>query len=270
MQNSNDNQLTFGGHLEVLRRMLFRILGVTVAIAIIIFVLKDYVWDILLAPSKWNFVTYRYIEQLIHWLGFDFSFDRYEIDLIATELSGQFMTHITTSLYLGCLMASSYIVIELFRFILPALYDNERRYSVQVAIIIYVLFIVGVLMSYYVIFPISFRFLGTYNVAEKVSSMITLNSYISTFTSLTLVMGVVFQLPVLIWILAKMGIVNCEILSKYRKYALFIITAISAIITPPDIMTCILVTLPLYALYECSIWIAKKVNRTDEQNGNWG
>lgn len=260
MQNSNDNQLTFGGHLEVLRRMLFRILGVTVAIAIIIFVLKDYVWDILLAPSKWNFVTYRYIEQLIHRLGFDFSFDRYEIDLIATELSSQFMTHITTSLYLGCLMASPYIVIELFRFILPALYDNERRYSVQVAIIIYVLFIVGVLMSYYVMFPISFRFLGTYNVAEKVSSMITLNSYISTFTSLTLVMGVVFQLPVLIWILAKMGIVNSEILSKYRKYALFIITVISAIITPPDIMTCILVTFPLYLLYECSICIARRMS----------
>lgn len=270
MRNQNDNQLTFGGHLEVLRRMLFRILGVTAIIAIFIFIIKDIAWSVLLAPSEWDFVTYRYIEKVIQWLGFDFHFDKYVVEMIATDLSSQFMTHVTTSLYLGCLIASPYILYELFCFTLPALYENERKYSVYVAVIIYSLFIIGVLMSYFIIFPISFRFLGTYSVADKVNTMITLSSYITTFTSLTLVMGIVFQLPVIIYILAKMGIVNFQILSKYRKYALFIITAISAIITPPDIMTCILVTLPLYALYECSIWIAKKVNRTDEQNGNWG
>ncbi|MBR6600320.1 MAG: twin-arginine translocase subunit TatC [Bacteroidaceae bacterium] len=270
MRNNNDNQLTFGGHLEVLRRMLFRILGVTAIIAIFIFVIKDVAWSILLAPSEWDFVTYRYIEKVIQWLGFDFHFDKYVVEMIATDLSSQFMTHVTTSLYLGCLIASPYILYELFCFALPALYENERKYSVYVAVIIYSLFIIGVLMSYFIIFPISFRFLGTYSVADKVNTMITLSSYITTFTSLTLVMGIVFQLPVIIYILAKIGIVDFQILSKYRKYALFIITAISAIITPPDIMTCILVTLPLYALYECSIWIAKKVNRTDEQNGNWG
>ena len=244
--------------------MLFRILGVATIIAIFIFVVKDIAWSILLAPSEWDFVTYRYIEKVIQWLGFDFHFDKYVVEMIATDLSSQFMTHVTTSLYLGCLIASPYILYELFCFVLPALYENERKYSVYVAVIIYSLFIIGVLMSYFIIFPISFRFLGTYSVADKVNTMITLSSYITTFTSLTLVMGVVFQLPVIIYILAKMGIVDFQILSKYRKYALFIITAISAIITPPDIMTCILVTLPLYALYECSIWIAKKVNRTDE------
>lgn len=262
MRNNNDNQLTFGGHLEVLRRMLFRILGVTAIIAIFIFVIKDIAWSILLAPSEWDFVTYRYIEKVIQWLGFDFHFDKYVVEMIATDLSSQFMTHVTTSLYLGCLIASPYILYELFCFALPALYENERKYSVYVAVIIYSLFIIGVLMSYFIIFPISFRFLGTYSVADKVNTMITLSSYITTFTSLTLVMGIVFQLPVIIYILAKIGIVDFQILSKYRKYALFIITAISAIITPPDIMTCILITLPLYALYECSIWIAKKVNTT--------
>ena len=260
MKNVDDNQLTFGGHLEVLRRMLFRILGVTAIIAIFIFVIKDIAWSILLAPSEWDFVTYRYIEKVIQWLGFDFHFDKYVVEMIATDLSSQFMTHVTTSLYLGCLIASPYILYELFCFTLPALYENERKYSVYVTVIIYSLFIIGVLMSYFIIFPISFRFLGTYSVADKVNTMITLSSYITTFTSLTLVMGIVFQLPVIIYILAKMGIVDFRILSKYRKYALFIITAISAIITPPDIMTCILVTLPLYALYECSIWIAKRVN----------
>ena len=262
MRNNNDNQLTFGEHLEVLRRMLFRILSVTAIIAIFIFVIKDIAWSIILAPSEWDFVTYRYIEKVIQWFGFDFHFDKYVIEMIATDLSSQFMTHVTTSIYLGCLIASPYILYELFCFALPALYENERKYSVYVAIIIYSLFIIGVLMSYFIIFPISFRFLGTYSVADKVNTMITLSSYITTFTSLTLVMGVVFQLPVIIYILAKMGIVNFQILSKYRKYALFIITAISAIITPPDIMTCILVTLPLYALYECSIWIAKKYSNS--------
>ena len=263
MRNKNNTQLTFGGHLEVFRRMLFRILGVTAIFAIFIFLIKDIAWDILLAPSEWDFVTYRYIEKMIQWLGFDFHFDKYVVEMIATDLSSQFMTHITTSIYLGCLVASPYILYELFCFALPALYENERKYSIYVAIIIYSLFVIGVLMSYFVIFPISFRFLGTYSVADKVNSMITLDSYISTFTSLTLVMGIVFQLPIIICILAKMGIVNFQILAKYRKYALFIITVISAVITPPDIMTCILVTVPLYLLYECSIWIAKKVDKTN-------
>ena len=261
MQNNNDNQLTFGEHLEVLRRMLFRILGVTAIFAVFIFIIKDLVWRIILAPSDCNFVTYRFIEKIIQWIGFDFHFNDYAVDMIATELSSQFMTHITTSIYIGCLIASPYILYELFRFVLPALNENERKYSVLVAVIIYTLFIVGVLMSYFVIFPISFRFLGTYNVADKVNIMITLSSYITSFISLTLVMGVVFQLPIIIYILAKMDIINTQLLSKYRKYVFFIITVISAIITPPDVMTCILVTIPLYALYECSIWIAKKVNK---------
>ncbi|MBR4156932.1 MAG: twin-arginine translocase subunit TatC [Bacteroidales bacterium] len=261
MQNNNDNQLTFGEHLEVLRRMLFRILGVTAIFAVFIFIIKDLVWRIILAPSDCNFVTYRFIEKIIQWIGFDFHFNDYAVDMIATELSSQFMTHITTSIYIGCLIASPYILYELFRFVLPALNENERKYSVLVAVIIYTLFIVGVLMSYFVIFPISFRFLGTYNVADKVNTMITLSSYITSFISLTLVMGVVFQLPIIIYILAKMDIINTQLLSKYRKYVFFIITVISAIITPPDVMTCILVTIPLYALYECSIWIAKKVNK---------
>lgn len=264
MRNKDDNQLTFGGHLEVLRRMLFRILGIIVVIAIFIFLTKDITWGVLLAPSEWDFVTYRYIEKIIQWLGIDFHFDKYVVDMIATDLSSQFMTHVTTSIYLGCLIASPYILYELFCFVLPALYKNERKYSVYVVVIIYSFFIIGVLMSYFIIFPISFRFLGTYSVADKINTMITLSSYIATFTSLTLVMGIVFQLPIIIYILAKIRIVNFQILSKYRKYALFVITAISAIITPPDIMTCILVVLPLYVLYECSIWIAKKVNKVEE------
>ena len=168
------------------------------------------------------------------------------------------MTHISTSLYLGLLCASPYILFELFRFVSPALYENERKYSIPVLLIIYTLFIVGVLMSYFILFPISFRFLGTYSVAEQVHSTITLDSYISTFVTLTLVMGVVFQLPVIAYFLAKIGMINGDMLSKYRQYAFLIIMIVAAIITPPDLMTMVLVTIPLYLLYEVSIFVTRK------------
>ena len=251
--------LTFGGHLEVLRQMLFRILGVAGLFSVAVFCFKDFTWRILMAPSEWNFCTYRWIETVIQTLGIDFHFDEFYVDMIATNLSSQFMTHITTSVYLGLLATSPYILYELFRFVSPALYENEKQYSVQVVIIIYLLFVIGVLMSYYVLFPISFRFLGTYSVAERVHSTITLDSYISTFTTLTLLMGVVFQLPVIAFALTKLGIISSDMLSKYRKHSFLIIMLVAAVITPPDLMTLILVTVPLYLLYEVSIRVAKWV-----------
>ena len=213
----------------------------------------------MLAPSEYSFTTYRWIEEFVSALGFDFHFDKFSVDLIATDLSSQFMTHITTSVYLGLLGTSPYILYELFRFVSPALYDNEKKYSVQVVVIVYLLFVIGVLMSYYVLFPISFRFLGTYSVAERVQSTITLDSYISTFTTLTLLMGVVFQLPVIAFALTKLGFISSDMLSKYRKHSFLIIMFVAAVITPPDLMTLILVTIPLYLLYEVSIRVTKWV-----------
>lgn len=260
-QDANSELLTFGGHLEVLRQMLFRILGIAGIYAVVIFCFKNVTWKVLMAPSEWDFCTYRWLEQAMKGIGGDFHFDEFHVDMIATDLSSQFMTHITTSVYLGLLGASPYILYELFCFISPALYENERKYSVQVASIIYVLFILGVLMSYFVLFPISFRFLGTYSVSAKVVSNITLDSYISTFVSLTLVMGIVFQLPVIAFFLGKMGVVTSEMLSRYRKHSFLIIMVVAAIITPPDLMTLILVTIPLYLLYEISIKVVKYVEQ---------
>lgn len=251
--------MTYDRHIEVFRQMLFRILSVGGVISVIVFCFKDITWQILLAPSEWDFYTYRWIERAIQIVGLDFHFNEFHVDMIATDLSSQFMTHITTAVYLGLLGASPYILYELFRFISPALYENERKYSVQVAGIIYVLFLLGVLMSYFVLFPISFRFLGTYSVSAKVVSNITLDSYISTFVSLTLVMGVVFQLPVIAFFLGKLGVVNSEMLSRYRKHSFIVIMLVAAIITPPDLMTLILVTIPLYLLYEVSIRVVKCV-----------
>ena len=262
MSSSKDNSmLTFGGHLEVLRKMLFRVLAVSGIIAVVVFCFKDKTFELLLAPSEYDFCTYRWIERFIQSLGFDFHFNEYHIDLIATDLSSQFMTHITTSCILGLLGASPYIMYELFRFVSPALYENERRYSVRVVTAIYLLFIAGVLMSYFILFPISFRFLGTYNVAARVHSTITLDSYITTFTTLTFVMGIVFQLPIIAFILAKMEIVTSSMLAKYRRHAFLVICLVAAIITPPDIMTLIVVAIPLYMLYEVSIRIVHHVEK---------
>ena len=253
--------MTFGGHLEVFRRMLFRVLGVALVLAVVVFCFKDLTFGVLMAPSHWDFITYRWLEKLIQSFGSEFQFDQFHVNLIATDLSSQFMTHITTAFYLGLLGASPYILYELFRFVSPALYDSERKYAVKIVVTIYLLFIVGVLMTYYVLFPVSFRFLGTYSVSEDVVSNITLDSYISTFTSLTLVMGLVFQLPVIAFFLAKMGAISYPMLSQYRKHAFIIIMFVAAIITPPDIMTLILVTGPLYLLYELSIKVVKWVEK---------
>lgn len=257
----NEELMSFGGHLEVFRQMVFRILFVAGVISVVVFCFKYVTWELLLAPSEWDFCTYRWIERVMGLIGMDFRFEEYHVNLIATDLSSQFMTHVSTACYLGLLGASPYVLYELFHFISPALYDNERKYSVKVAGTIYILFIIGVLMSYFILFPISFRFLGTYSVSDRVVSNITLDSYISTFISLTLVMGVVFQLPVIAFFLAKMEIINKEMLSKYRRHAFVIIMMVAAIITPPDLMTLILVTIPLYLLYEVSIRVVEWVKR---------
>lgn len=264
-KSENDNLLTFGGHLEVLRKMLFRVLGVALCIAIVVFCFKDQTFDLLLAPSQWDFITYRGIERFMAFFGSNFHFGEFHVDLIATDLSSQFMTHITTAVYLGLLGASPYIVYELFRFVAPALYENERKYSVQVVTVVYLLFIVGVLMSYYVLFPISFRFLGTYTVSSIVHSTITLDSYISTFVTLTLLMGVVFQLPVIAFFLAKMKIIHSQMLITYRRHAFIIIMIVAAVITPPDILTLVLVTIPLYLLYEVSIWVIRRIEKHEPE-----
>ena len=259
--SSPQQLMTFGGHLDVLRWMLMRIAVVTALLSCVIFAFKDWTFSVLLAPGQSDFVTYRLLEDVMRLFDSQFRFADFHVDLIATDLSSQFMTHISTSIYLGLLAASPFILFELFRFVSPALMDNERKYSVRVVCVVYALFIVGVLMSYYILFPISFQFLGTYSVSESVKSIITIDSYISTFVSLTIMLGLVFQLPVAAFVMAKKGIVKSDFLAKYRKHAFIIICVVAAIITPPDLMTLIVVAIPLYLLYEVSIRVVRLVER---------
>lgn len=242
-----------------MRGMLLRIVIVTVVLWSIIFCFKNETFSILLAPHHADFVTFRTIEHLLQTLWPDFHFDRYDIPLISTELSAQFMTHITVSCILAFLIASPYILYELFRFISPALYQSEKRYSYIVAGAIYSMFILGLLISYFILFPISYQFLATYQVDDNITNTITLDSYISTFTTLTFMMGIVFQLPLLALVLGRMGFIDAPLLRHYRPYAFILIMILAAIITPPDLFTLILVTIPIYGLYELSILVLKKM-----------
>ena len=262
VNESNHELMTFGDHLDIFRKMICRIMLVIVLFGGVIFYFKDITFSILLAPRSSDFITFRFIENVINSCGIDFRLMEYSVPLISTELSSQFMTHITVSCVLATLLASPYILFELFRFVSPALYRNEKKYSHLVAVIIYGLFILGLLMSYFILFPISFQFLATYQVDDIIINTITLDSYISTFLTLTFMMGIVFQLPVLAFILGKMGIIDAAILRKYRPYAFVIIMIIAAIITPPDLFTLIIMTVPIYGLYELSIMVLNKTART--------
>lgn len=266
-RNEQLETMSFGSHLEVLRQAIIRVLLVVGVLSCVVFCFKDLTFRLLLAPKGSGFVTFRAIERFSDWLSsllgseLSFRFDDYNLQLISTELSAQFMTHLTTSLSLGALLASPYILYEIFRFITPALYESERRYSVLVAVCCYLQFMVGVLMSYFILAPISFRFLGTYQVDATVVNQITLDSYISTFTGLTFAMALVFQLPVISWLLARLGLLKARYMQRYRRHALVVIMIVAAIITPPDIFTLLLVTLPLYLLYEVCIVIVGKTEK---------
>ena len=255
--------LTFGGHLEVLRGMLFRMVLVVTVLAVVIFMFKEQTFRMLLAPGKWDFVTYRHMEACVRALGFDFEFEHYQVNLISTELASQFMVHLSSSFYLALLGASPYLLYEVFRFVSPALYVSEKRHALLLVVSMYVLFACGVLLSYYLVFPISFRFLGTYQVDTSVVNTITLVSYISAFTTLTFMLGLLFQLPVIAFGLAKLGLLSAAFLKCYRRHAFIVILTVAAIITPSvDMFTLALVTLPVYGLYELCIVVIRRVERS--------
>lgn len=257
MLNNQGNMQTFGEHLDVLRKMLFRIVVISFFIAFCLIGFKDYIFDIILAPCSSDFSTFQFVNSVLQILGTKMDVYNSQIELIATDVSSQFMAHLSVSLYVGILFSSPYIVYELFKFISPALYDNEKKYSFRIVLSSYLLFMIGLLVSYYLLFPISCRFLATYSVSSHVHTMITLDSYLSLFLSLTLTMGIVFQLPVLSFFLAKMDLLDSSTMKESRKHAFILILLIAAIITPPDAMTLLLVSFPLYALYELSIAVVR-------------
>ena len=245
--------LTFWDHLDVLRSSLIRMVVAVCVLAIAAFAMKDELFAIVLAPRSSDFVTYQLL-----------GVEAFHINLMNTGLTEQFMIHMRTAIYAGILLASPYILYELFRFVSPGLYQNERRYGLWIVGAAYVMFVVGTLINYFVIFPLTVRFLGTYQVSPDVANMLTLQSYIDTLLGMSLVMGVVFELPVVCGLLGRMGLITDRMMSTYRRHAVVAILVLAAIITPTtDVFTLFVVALPIYLLYELSIQIVRiiKLNK---------
>ena len=242
--------LTFWDHLDVLRSSLIRMAVAVMVLGVVAFCLKDALFSVVLAPRSSDFVTYQLL-----------GVDAFHINLMNTGLTEQFMIHMRTAIYAGLLLASPYILYELFRFVSPGLYQNERRYAVWIVGAAYVMFLMGTLVNYFIVFPLTVRFLGTYQVSPDVANMLTLQSYIDTLLGMSLVMGVVFELPVVCGLMGRMGLINSHMMSQFRRHAVVAILVVSAIITPTtDVFTLFVVALPIYLLYELSIQIVKITN----------
>lgn len=255
MANDTNTQ-SFWEHLDVLRTAIVKIVAVAVVFGIVAFFFKEELFSIVLAPKEDSFVTYQLLDHMAAWA--EGAVEPFSVRLINTGLAQQFIIHMKTALCAGVLCTSPYILYQLFGFVSPALYDNERRYVVRMVGGGYAMFALGVIVSYFLIFPLTFRFLGTYQVSGDVDNLITLDSYISTLVMMCLAMGIVFEIPILSWLFAKLGFLSADFMRKYRKHAIVIILVVAAIITPTsDVLTLSLVALPMWVLYEVSIWIVK-------------
>lgn len=247
----NDDNLTFWEHVDVLRGCLVRIIVVTVVCGLAAFNFKEVLFSIVLAPSRYSFVSYR----LLHASPF-------HINLVNIGLTEQFMIHVKTAFSFGFLVASPYVLYALYRFIAPALYRRERHYAVRVVLGGYVMFVLGLLVNYFIIFPLTVRFLGTYQVSSSVHNMLSLQSYIDTLLMMSLMFGILFEIPVISWLLALFGLLKAEWMQRYWRQALVAIVVIAAVITPTgDAFTLAIVSLPIWLLYEASILIVRAANR---------
>lgn len=247
--------MTFWDHVDELRSVLLRAVVAVGLLTVVAFVFKEELFEVVLAPSSDTFVTYR----LMSGLGVDAG--RFSVDLINTGLAGQFLIHMKMALWAGIILASPYLLILIFSFVAPALYAGERRYAVRVAGWGYAAFLAGVAMAYFIVFPLTFRFLGTYEVSADVPNLITLASYTDTMTMLAVALGIVFEMPVAAWLLARLGIIPPGAAGRYRRHAAVAILLVAAIITPTsDIFTLMLVAVPMYLLFELSVMIIDRAH----------
>ena len=236
--------------------MLIAVVGATIAA----FCFKAELFDVLLAPCDSDFITYRLLENIAQSVtsGTASPLAPIEVQLINTGLAHQFMLHIKAAFSIGLLAASPYIVYLLFHFVAPALYARERKYAVRLVVSGYAMFVVGLLLAYYLIFPLTFSFLGAYQVSAMVANTVTLASYLETLLMLSLTMGIVFEIPVLCRILGGMGLISAQMMNYYRRHVVVALLILAAIITPTaDAFTLLLVALPMWLLYELSIIVVR-------------
>lgn len=268
MSKQSEDSMSFLEHLEILRWHLIRSSIAILVFMVLAFAFKHLLFDIIIfGPKQPDFVTYRFFCEFTQKLGQEgiFCMDKMPFSLINNKMSGQFSTHIWVSLIAGFILAFPYLLYEVWRFVKPGLYPHERRFSGLLLILAALLFLTGVVFGYYLIVPLSVQFLGGYSVSAEVDNLIDLMSYIMAVSTITLATGLIFELPVVVYFLAQNGLVTPQWMKNYRRHAYVTILLLSAIITPPDIASQILVTIPVVVLYEISIGISRRVERRQEQ-----
>ena len=263
LKNKDANDLTFLEHLELLRGHLLRSIASVGVFAVVVFIFTKFIFDhILLAPKSVDFFTNRMFCKIGQWAHTDkLCINDIPLQLINIEMAGQFRINMTIALYGGLILAVPYVLWELYRFIMPALKSTERKYSRGMVFYTTLLFMLGVLFGYFMIVPLTLNFLGGYSVSSEILNQITLKSYIGIISSLVFASGLIFELPILVYFLSKVGIITPGFMRKYRKHALIVILIIAGIITPPDIFSQIMVTIPMYALFEVSIFISARIEK---------
>ncbi|EDM43374.1 sec-independent protein translocase [unidentified eubacterium SCB49] len=260
-------EMSFLDHLEELRWHLIRSTLAVVVIGIAAFIAKGFIFDgILLWPKNASFPTYQFLCNAAKIIGLEsFCFTEMPFAIQSRTMAGQFSAHIWTSITAGIIVAFPYIIFEFYKFVSPGLHENERRNSKGFIIAASLLFFTGVLFGYFIVTPLSINFLGTYQVSESVLNEFDLDSYIGLVRASVLACGIVFELPIIIYFLTKIGLVTPEYLRKYRKLALVLVLILSAVITPPDIASQVIVAVPVLILYEVSIYISRGVIRRQEK-----
>lgn len=264
--------MSFMDHLEDLRWLLVRSTVAVLIAATGVFFISDFIFDtVLFGPTKADFITYRYFCDLSHWIGIGDTICVTEMDFVIqnTAMEGQITILIWTCITAGFILGFPYILWELWRFISPALYEKERKHAQLFIFVASLLFFMGVLFGYFVIIPMSVNFFATFTVSESIKNEFNLDSYISMLKTSVIACGLFFELPIIIYFLTKLGLVTADFLRKYRKYAIVIVLIVAAIVTPPDVVSQIIVSIPMLLIYEVSIhisaWVGKNKNDKELQ-----
>ncbi|MGY8918851.1 MAG: twin-arginine translocase subunit TatC [Flavobacteriales bacterium] len=263
---NNINEMSFIDHLEELRWNIIRSLIAIMITACVCFVYKDFIFDVIIfGPKKLSFPTYRLLCNAATFVNIETNFCAEEFPFVIQNrtMAGQFSAHIWTSIIGGFIISFPYVIYEVWKFISPGMHRNERKKSRGFIFVSSVLFFTGVLFGYYVVTPFSINFLGSYQVSKEVLNEIDLSSFIGLVRSSSLACGIVFELPIIMYFLTKVGLVTPEILINYRKYALIIVLILAAVITPPDVASQIIVAIPILILYQISIYISRYVIKKD-------
>ncbi len=260
-QTTHDEaEMTFGEHLDELRKILVRVVLVFMLLFIVLFAMKGIVLDIVFAPIRETFPTNRFFNWLATLMNSEVLRIRPDnVELFNNKMAGQFMLHIKSSFVGAFIVAFPYLIWELWLFVKPALPPRQRRQSIRYAIETPIWFIMGLLFGYYIIAPLAINFLGNYQVSDQISNIIDVSSFMTTVISVSFAAAVAFQLPLLIRLLATMGVVSSEGMRQYRKIAVVALLVFAAIITPPDVISQTLIFIPCYALYEYGIRIAERI-----------